>query len=70
MYLNAGELDQVITVQQRAAGQDSRGQPNGAWSDYLVDISPSNPNLFSEALREAGASEMKVFWGEDSLAAD
>lgn len=38
MHLNAGELDQVITVQQRAAGKDSRGQPNGAWSDYLVDI--------------------------------
>lgn len=38
MYLNAGELDQFITVQQRAAGQDSRGQPNGAWADHLVNI--------------------------------
>lgn len=38
MYINAGDLDQFITLQQRAAGVDAHGQPNGAWSDVLVDI--------------------------------
>lgn len=40
IYLNAGELDQYITLQQRAPGQNAHGQANGAWGDVtgLVDI--------------------------------
>jgi SPP1 family predicted phage head-tail adaptor len=36
MPLNAGQLDRRITIQQRAAGVDARGQPNGAWTDVAT----------------------------------
>lgn len=38
--IQAGELDQQITFQQRAAGTNAHGQPNGAWANVtgLVDI--------------------------------
>lgn len=32
MPLNAGELDRRIAIQVRAAGENDRGQPNGAWT--------------------------------------
>lgn len=40
IYLNAGDLDQFITLQQRAAGQNAHGQASGAWGNVsgLVDI--------------------------------
>jgi len=31
--LNAGHLDRRVTLRARAAGVDSRGQPDGAWAD-------------------------------------
>ncbi len=39
-YLQAGDLDQYITLQARAAGVDSLGNANGAWGNVsgLVDI--------------------------------
>lgn len=40
LYINAGDLDQRITLQQRASGQNTLGQANGAWGNVsgLVDI--------------------------------
>ena len=38
IYINAGDLDQFITLQERAAGQNAHGQANGAWSAALTDI--------------------------------
>ena len=40
IYLQAGDLDQYITFQERAAGLNSHGQANGAWGNVsgLVDI--------------------------------
>ncbi len=39
IYVNAGELDQFVTLQERDdAGVDSLGQPNGAWVDVFTDI--------------------------------
>ena len=36
MSLNAGQLDRLIVLQQRAAGADSLGQANGAWQDVAT----------------------------------
>ena len=40
IYINAGELDQYITLQERAAGQNAHGQATGAWGNVagLADI--------------------------------
>lgn len=40
MYLNAGDLDQFVTLQKRATGLDSLGNANGAWENVsgLTDI--------------------------------
>jgi SPP1 family predicted phage head-tail adaptor len=40
IYLGAGDLDQQITFQQRAAGQNAHGQASGAWANVagLVNI--------------------------------
>lgn len=40
MPLNAGDLDTQITLQQRAAGIDERGKPNGAWASIATDPTP------------------------------
>lgn len=32
----AGKLDQRVTLQSAAAGQDAAGQPNGAWADVAT----------------------------------
>lgn len=39
VYLNAGELDQRITLQEPPAGLDDLGQAEGDWTDLLTDIS-------------------------------
>jgi SPP1 family predicted phage head-tail adaptor len=44
MSLPAGKLDQRITLQQRAPGQDSLGQANGAWTNLAV-----NPTVWARA---------------------
>lgn len=36
--LSAGEKDQLVTVQRRAAGTDARGQPNGAWQTLHANL--------------------------------
>lgn len=36
LTLQAGELDQQITFQERAAGTDTRGQANGAWANVAA----------------------------------
>lgn len=40
VYINAGDLDQFITLQQRASGVDALGNANGAWENVsgLTDI--------------------------------
>ena len=35
--MHPGELNQRITFQARAAGQDELGQPNGAWANVPTD---------------------------------
>lgn len=35
-YINAGELDQLVTLQQRAAGQNAHGQASGAWENVTL----------------------------------
>lgn len=39
----AGQLDQRITLQQRAAGQDSRGQESTTWSDVATVWASAQP---------------------------
>lgn len=36
MNMELGELDQRITFQERAPGQDALGQANGAWQNIAV----------------------------------
>jgi SPP1 family predicted phage head-tail adaptor len=38
MYLNAGDLDQYVTLQQRAAGNNAHGQAAGAWVNVFTNI--------------------------------
>lgn len=40
IYINAGDLDQFVTFQQRASGQNAHGQANGSWGNVsgLVDL--------------------------------
>lgn len=39
----AGDLRERITFQQRAAGQDSLGAPNGAWADVVTLSAKAEP---------------------------
>ena len=39
LHLNAGDMDQLITLQERASdARDTRGQANAAWVNVLTDI--------------------------------
>lgn len=39
VYINAGEMDQRITLQQRASeSKDGQGQANAAWVSVFTDI--------------------------------
>lgn len=46
--IDPGQLNQRITFQARAAGQDVLGQPSGAWADV-----PTDPQVWA---RSAGVS--------------
>jgi SPP1 family predicted phage head-tail adaptor len=57
----AGQYNQQITVQARAAGQDSYGQPNGTWTNFAADLwakymTPGGANAAAE--RVAGNREI------------
>jgi SPP1 family predicted phage head-tail adaptor len=43
MPLNAGELDQRITIRQRAAGLDAHGHPSGAWTNVATVWAAARP---------------------------
>lgn len=52
--ITAGQLDQRITLQSRAAGVDALGQPSGAWLDVATVWGRARP-LRSRELFAAGA---------------
>lgn len=54
MY-GAGELDQRITLQDRASGQDDRGQANGAWADVVSTWAKAEPLSTRETFAAAAA---------------
>ena len=43
MRLNAGELDQRVTLQQRAAGVDALGQDSATWADVATVWAKAEP---------------------------
>ncbi len=49
----AGQLDQRLTLQSRAAGSDARGQASGAWTDVATVWGRARP-LRSRELFAAG----------------
>ncbi len=51
--LTAGQLDQRLTLQQRATGNDVLGQPSGAWIDVATVWGRARP-LRSRELFAAG----------------
>lgn len=54
MPINAGDLDQRLTIRQRAAGVDARGQANGAWQTVATVWGKSMPGLGREFAAAAG----------------
>lgn len=40
---NAGQRDQLITIEARAAGQDALGQANGSWATYATLWASARP---------------------------
>ena len=64
MPLNAGDLNRRITIEERAAGEDAAGQPNGAWEEFgqaWADIrSPSGLSI-AEGERVAGGGEVSPY---------
>lgn len=57
--VSAGELDQRVTLQQRASGQDSLGQASGAWQDVATVWARREPlrgrELFAAGEMQASA---------------
>lgn len=51
--IGAGQLDQRLTLQQRAAGVDAHGQPSGAWQTVATVWGRARP-LRSRELFAAG----------------
>lgn len=55
--IDPGELNQRITFQARAAGQDAMGQANGAWANVATDpeVWAKSANFSSRDLAAVGA---------------
>lgn len=53
IVIDPGELDQRLTLQQRAGGTDVLGQPSGAWQDVATVWGRARP-LRSRELFAAG----------------
>jgi SPP1 family predicted phage head-tail adaptor len=65
IYIQAGELDQLITLQQRASSAvDSHGQPSAAWEDVYADIRAkvdTRPGRDAFAAGQDQATELVTF---------
>jgi SPP1 family predicted phage head-tail adaptor len=74
--IDPGELNQRITFQARAAGQDVLGQPNGAWANVATDpeVWAKSANVSSRDIAAAGAHQSSldakfvIHWRADVLA--
>lgn len=63
-YLDPGEMDQRITLQQRAAGLDGLGHESGAWTDVRTLWARARPVRGREYFA-AGQTQSEVtvaFW--------
>lgn len=74
MPLNAGQLDRRITIEARAAGVDSRGQPNGAWQTVATVWAQPMPAKGREyfaagQLQAEGAMAWRIRYRTDLTAA-
>ena len=73
--IHPGELNQRVTFQARAAGQDAMGSPNGAWADVATDptvwaksANVSGRDIAAVGLHQAGLdAKFIVRWREDIL---
>jgi SPP1 family predicted phage head-tail adaptor len=54
------ELDQQITIQQRASGVDARGQESGSWSALYTSIWASAHPLTGREYFAAGQTQSEV----------
>ena len=54
--ITAGQLDQRLTLQSRAAGIDTQGQPSGAWVEQAIVWGRARP-LRSRELFAAGQTQ-------------
>jgi SPP1 family predicted phage head-tail adaptor len=72
--LHAGQLDQRITLQQRAPGQDALGNASGAWVTVREDWARARPlrgrEFFAAGQTQASAEvEFTIRWSDDVSAA-
>jgi SPP1 family predicted phage head-tail adaptor len=75
MSMGAGALNQRITFQARAAGQDAMGSPNGAWANVATNptvwaksANVSSRDIAAVGLHQAGLdAKFVVRWRADVL---
>ena len=63
MSYSAGLLDQVVTLQQRAAGTGGRGQDNGAWqtvADVWARVEPMRGREYQAAAQLQAEMDTRI----------
>jgi len=56
----AGRFREIVSIEARAAGQDARGQPNGAWGPLLTDIRADAEPLKGREFFAAGQTQSEI----------